>query len=164
MFRRHGCLVVLASALVTLPGAALAATPPDAGTTDAPDAMLGADLRPAERTFGAEPAPTQDRVFRAEPPLTATPRATCGPGSKPEPGMQGRVPPGADPAGYRCNITQIGQEGTAGGFKVERYTDKAGHDCAYYDTTLLFPTNAFSAVLSAQTSGTAVLDLSLIHI
>ena len=29
-----------------------------------------------------------------------------------------------------------------GGYKALRFTDKAGHECAYYDTTLLFPTNA----------------------
>ena len=31
--------------------------------------------------------------------------------------------------------------GTVGGFKVERYVDAAGHDCAYYETTLMYPTN-----------------------
>ena len=45
--------------------------------------------------------------------------------------------------------------GTVGGFKVERYVDAAGHDCAYYDTTLLFPTN----VLDAE-GGVNVLDMA----
>jgi hypothetical protein len=44
--------------------------------------------------------------------------------------------------GYRCNLTPFGEHGPSGGFKVERYVDEAGHECAYYDTTLLFPTNA----------------------
>jgi hypothetical protein len=35
----------------------------------------------------------------AEPPLAATPRAECGPGSKPEPGIQGRVPAGSATTG-----------------------------------------------------------------
>ena len=26
-----------------------------------------------------------------------------------------------------------------GGYRVERYVDKAGHECAFYDSTLLFP-------------------------
>ena len=37
---------------------------------------------------------------------------------------------------------RIGQHGSTGGFKVRRYVDKAGRECAYYDTTLLFPINA----------------------
>ncbi|MGH8986064.1 MAG: LVIVD repeat-containing protein, partial [Acidimicrobiia bacterium] len=40
-------------------------------------------------------------------------------------------------------------------FKVERYVDEAGHECAYYDTTLTFPTNIFDAV-----AGVNVLDMS----
>jgi len=90
----------------------------------------------------------------------AAPRAQCGPGSQPEPGLQGRVPAGAPADGYRCNTTQLSHEGTAGGYKVERYVDAAGRECAYYDTTLLFPTNALPATLSAQLTGVAVLDMS----
>ena len=72
--------------------------------------------------------------------------------------MQGRVPPGANPNGYRCNIDLFGRHGASGGYKVERFVDKAGRECAYYDTTLLFPTNAFT--LSSQGTGVAVLDMS----
>lgn len=89
----------------------------------------------------------------------ATPRAKCGPGSRPEPGMQGRVPADAAPEGYTCNITQVGHHGSSGGYKALRFTDSAGRECAYYDTTLLFPTNALT--LSAERStGVAVLDMS----
>jgi len=90
----------------------------------------------------------------------ATPRAECGPGSQPETGIQGRVPASAPADGFRCNITQVGREGVAGGYKVERFVDRAGHECAYYDTSLLFPTNALEASLSLQPTGTAVLDMS----
>src|SRR3954453_21265513 len=80
---------------------------------------------------------------RAEPPQVATPRAVCGPGSKPEPGIQGRVPAGsADEGGLHSNGTLVGRQGTSGGFKVLRYIDPAGHECAFYDTALLFPINA----------------------
>ena len=98
-----------------------------------------------------------------EPPLTPTPKAKCGPGSTPEPGLQGRLAKedvdsekAAD--GYRCNMTVVGHSGETGGFKVLRYVDKAGHECAYYDTTLLFPTNTFN--LSFEPTGVAVLDMS----
>ncbi len=98
-----------------------------------------------------------------EPPLQATPRAKCGPGSHPLAGVQGRVPASAinSPAaahGYTCNLTLIGHQGTTGGFKVLRYVDKHGHVCAYYDTTLLFPTNALT--LSGTSLGVAVLDMT----
>jgi len=112
--------------------------------------------------FGQQPLamPAQQRP---EPSTAAAPRAKCLPGSTPEPGIQGRVAAadiasGKAAKGYQCNISQIGQSGATGGFKVLRYTDRNGHECAYYDTTLLFPTNVTS--LSAEPTGVAVLDMS----
>jgi hypothetical protein len=61
-------------------------------------------------------------------------------------------------AGFTCNTELVGHEGRSGGFKVERFVDRAGHECAYYDTTLLFPTNIQH--LSDQPTGTAVVDMS----
>ena len=92
-----------------------------------------------------------------------TPNAGCGPGSRPEPGMQGRVPAdaiasGAADKGYTCNTQQVGHEGKSGGFRVHRFVDRAGRECAYYDTTLLFPLNAQN--LGDQPTGVAVLDMS----
>ena len=96
----------------------------------------------------------------------ATPKADCGPGSKPETGLQGRVSPedhasGRAARGFRCNTELVGQYripnaiGTVGGFKVERYVDASGNDCAYYDTTLLYPTN-----LLDQEGGVNVVDMN----
>jgi hypothetical protein len=104
--------------------------------------------------------------FGPEPPLLPTPRANCGPGSRPETGIQGRVSPedhasGRAAQGFTCNTELVGAYtkpnamGTVGGFKVERYVDAAGHDCAYYDTTLMFPTNALDAE-----GGVNVMDMS----
>jgi len=101
-----------------------------------------------------------------EPQLLATPQGECGPGSRPETGIQGRVSPedhasGRAAKGFTCNTQQVGSFikpnalGTVGGFKVERYVDASGHDCAYYDTTLMFPTN----LLDAE-GGVTVLDMS----
>jgi hypothetical protein len=112
-----------------------------------------------------EPSPLPIRQA-LEPPLEPTPQAKCGPGSRPETGVQGRVSradheSGRAAAGYECNaevVAHYGKEsplGTVGGFKVERYVDEAGHECAYYDTTLLFPTNLIDAE-----SGVNVLDMS----
>jgi hypothetical protein len=80
--------------------------------------------------------------------------------------MQGRVSReevdnGRAAQGYTCNTEQVGSYtvptaiGTVGGFKVERYVDAAGRNCAYYDTTLLFPTNILDL-----NAGVNVLDMS----
>jgi hypothetical protein len=94
----------------------------------------------------------------AEPPLTATPRAKCGPGSHPEPGVQGRVPAGSATNGLNCNTTLVSHQGNTGGFKVWRYSDTNGHTCAFYDTALLFPFNAVR--LFGESHGVAVLDMA----
>ena len=100
-------------------------------------------------------APVQRNV---EPPLTAAPLAHCGPGSRPEPGVDGRVPAGSGDKGLWCNITQVAHQGTSGGFKVFRYVDTKGHVCAFYDTALLFPTNGINP--AGPSLGVAVLDMS----
>ena len=92
------------------------------------------------------------------PPMDATPRATCGPNSKPEPSFQGRVPEGSATDGLWCNVQVLSHQGTSGGFKVLRYIDTQGHECAFYDTALLFPLNAFN--LNADGAGVAVLDMT----
>lgn len=95
-----------------------------------------------------------------------TPQASCGPGSRPETGIQGRVSQadhdaGRAAEGFTCNTEMVGSYtvpnalGTVGGFKVERYVDSSGRECAYYDSTLLFPSN----ILNAEV-GVNVLDMS----
>jgi hypothetical protein len=91
----------------------------------------------------------------------ATPQAECGPGALPETDVQGRVPTadydnGRTAQGYQCNAEQVGHEGDSGGFRVHRYVDGAGHECAYYDTTLLVGTQ----VLLGPNVGVAVLDMT----
>jgi hypothetical protein len=115
------------------------------------------DLLAIGQGSGEEPAQVAT-VKRAEPPFTATPRAACGPGSKKEPGIQGRVPEGSATDGLHCNVDLIAHQGTSGGFKVLRYVDTHGRECAYYDTALLYPTNALK--LSGDSLGVAVLDMS----
>ena len=104
------------------------------------------------------PAGAADPVIPAP-----TPKAQCGPGSKPETGTQGRVS-AADVAsgraaqGYTCNTEVKGHYGRTGGFKVFRYIDTAGHECAFYDSTLLFPTAV--GTNPGQRLGVFVLDMS----
>jgi len=103
---------------------------------------------PSAAAAGGAPAPTR--------------RATCGPGSRPEPDLQGRAPrsefeTGTAQEGYRCNLEEISQFGTKGGYKVHRYVDKAGRECAYYDSTLLFPG---SLANRENLTGVYVLDMT----
>ena len=70
----------------------------------------------------------------------------CDNGSRPEK-VQGKVPKadyesGRAAKGYSCNARRVSQFGNSGGYRVERYVDKAGHECAYWDSTLLWPHNA----------------------
>ncbi|MCU1595907.1 MAG: hypothetical protein JWO12_3299 [Frankiales bacterium] len=92
--------------------------------------------------------------------MGATPDAPCDRTSRPETSIQGRVPAkdfasGRAAKGYTCNLVDVGHEGTSGGFQVHRYTDKAGHECGFYDGTLLFPTNEPNSP-----GGVVVLDMS----
>jgi hypothetical protein len=91
-----------------------------------------------------------------------TPKAQCGPGSKPET-TQGRVPAadfanGRAAQGYTCNLEQISHYGTAAGFRVHRYVDAAGHECAFYDSAPMFPFGVLQA--PGKTPGVFVLDMS----
>ena len=121
-------------------------------------------LQAVGQVFSQSPAAVGARA--AEPALLPTPEATCGPGSTPETDIQGRVTPedvesGRAQAGITCNTEVVGQYrvpnayGTVGGFKVERYVDAAGHECGYYDTTLMWPTNVLD-----REGGVNVLDMS----
>jgi hypothetical protein len=93
-----------------------------------------------------------------------TPKAQCGPGSKPETAEQGRVPAadfkdGRAAQGYTCNLELIGRDGSNAGFRVYRYIDTAGHECGFYDSGPLLP---FQVFLSSpgHTAGVFVLDMS----
>ena len=92
-----------------------------------------------------------------------TPQAACGPGARPETGVQGRVSQadydsGRATRGYRCNTRPVAKQGSTGGFKVLRYTDRRGQTCAYYDSTLLFPGDVlFNA---GEGLGVLVLDMA----
>ena len=105
---------------------------------------------------GAKAATTTPKV------AAATPRATCGKGSRPEGKVQGRVPladytSGRAVKGYTCNAGAVSHIGSTGGFKTFRYTDRTGRVCAFYDGTLLFPTSVFH---DNEAPGVHVLDMS----
>ncbi len=115
------------------------------------------DLAALGQGQGQTPAPAPV-MMRPQPPQVAAPRAVCGPGSRPEPSIQGRIPAGSDPAGFQCNLKLLSHAGQSGGFKTLRYIDEAGRECAFYDTALLFPTNATN--LGGTSLGVKVLDMS----
>jgi len=81
----------------------------------------------------------------AAPSAAPTPGTACDRGSLPE-ASQGRAPltdvaTGRYAKGYTCNARQISHVGRSGGYRVERYVDAKGHECAFADSTLLYPTN-----------------------
>ena len=115
---------------------------------------------------------SQLKAVPAEPVLRAVPRAVCGPHARKETGIQGRISradhlSGLAAKGLQCNAELVGKHtqekagvdgtivGTVGGYKVLRYKDKQGNECAYYDTSLLPPTNAGDGNL-----GVRVLDMN----
>jgi hypothetical protein len=147
-------------AVLTVVSCLLAAVP---AVGHDPDRTVPGD-EPLMRMFGQpELAQTRDEptahATQAGGPA-ATPKARCSAGSDPEPGLQGRnaadAPGRAD--GFRCNTTLVGHHESGGGYKVLRYIDETGRECAIYDTTLLFPLNALN--LSTQPTGVAVLDMT----
>src|SRR5205823_2793752 len=84
------------------------------------------------------------------------PKARCGPGSKPETGLQGEVPmadqfDGRSQQGYRCNLALVGQYAGNGGAIMMAW---AGH-CAYMATGYS-PTDPDYA----QKKGVVVIDVS----
>ena len=91
-----------------------------------------------------------------------TPGVPCAPGSLPEE-MQGRAPAsdvasGRYEQGYTCNATVVGRSGVSGGYRVERYVDAAGHECAYTDSSAFVGENVPYA--GPDGTGVYVLDVS----
>jgi hypothetical protein len=145
--------VVLAA--VAAASLACAAAAPASALSPPPNPLN--DLFALGQGSGDKPA-TVPIQRHAEPPLKATPLVRCRRGSHRQPGVDGRVPEGSARKGFNCNISRISHQGTEGGFKVYRYVDRAGHVCAYYDSTLMFPLNALNP--GAGSVGVIVLDMS----
>jgi hypothetical protein len=121
------------------------------------------DLEAMLALTGAQLAHQLTPVVAPAPPLRAVPRATCGPGSHPLAGMQGRVTRAdinskAAKQGWSCNTREVSRLSTPGGFRVWRYKDTAGHTCAYYDTSFTGPANVVS-LLGGPTLGVKVVDM-----
>ncbi|GAB2742908.1 LVIVD repeat-containing protein [Nocardioides pakistanensis] len=89
--------------------------------------------------------------------------ATCDRQSRPESDIPGRVPAeafesGRAAKGYTCNVRQVAHYGETGGLKVHRFADSSGHVCAFYDSTILFPTDALTNGVTGL--GTYVMDMT----
>lgn len=116
---------------------------------------------PAAVADATRPTPAVDS---GAPP--ASPKAACGPGSRPEPGLQGRlsqadIDSGLALQGITCNTELVGSYttpdsyATVGGWKVERYADAHGHECAYYDASNIYPLGVLDGAV-----GVHVLDMT----
>ncbi|PWN03791.1 hypothetical protein DJ010_06880 [Nocardioides silvaticus] len=109
-------------------------------------------------TFAADAFDDEPRV------ASPVPEARCGPGSRPEGDLQGRVPKadytsGRAARGYLCNTRQVGHYGGTGGFKTLRYVDRTGRVCAYYDSDPIMPRDILGGVLE-DGLGVVALDMS----
>ena len=151
MKRLFGVLLLL----MVWPGAAAAQNQPGLPTNDLQGLL--------SLTGGQTPLPVAVQQ-PAEPALTPVPEAQCDANSTPLAGMQGRVTreqtesPEAE-RGWACNLKPISNHPTPGGFRVWRYVDRAGHECAFYDASLLGPLNVVSLV-AGPGQGVVVLDMS----
>lgn len=90
----------------------------------------------------------------------STPGIPCEDSSLAETGTQGDIPAedvasGRMNKGYFCNAQLRSHTGVGGGFRIERYVDKAGHVCAYFDSGTLFP-----GTIHPEGSGVWVLDMA----
>ena len=87
-------------------------------------------------------------------PSLAVQKARCGPSDKPEPDLQGQVSAAQRVAGYKgnnCNLELVGQHrGDGSSWQYSFFTDRAGHQCGYYDTS--------SATVNRTQRGVVVLD------
>ncbi|WP_370249877.1 LVIVD repeat-containing protein [Nocardioides sp.] len=161
--RRRPLLVLLLLLCLGVPGAAVTARAAEGGGLQGPELPLN-DLEALTALTGAQLADQKRPVIAPAPRLRAVPRARCGAGSRPLAGTQGRVPQAALDApggrrGWTCNTRWVARVPTPGGFRVWRYTDRAGRTCLYYDTSFSGPANVLS-LLAGPTVGTKVVDVT----
>jgi hypothetical protein len=165
LVERRPRLAALAAAALGSASIVVALASPGAGNAQSGPLLPLNDLQPVLGLLIGGQMPAQAPVQTpTEPTLLPSPPATCGPGSHPLSGEQGRVPAAAlfSPAGahgYTCNLSVLSHQGSSGGYKVWRYVDHQGHVCAFYDTALVYPINAISLAGPAST-GVAVLNMA----
>lgn len=90
----------------------------------------------------------------AAPPSTAIKSADCGPGSRPETGLQGQVPladreSGRNQEGYSCNLKLLGEYQGEG----SSWVSPSYRDCAYMSTS-------FSGIPTKRSQGVQVVDVA----
>src|SRR6266852_6181864 len=99
-------------------------------------------------------APSQENAL-----LVPVPRAVCGPGDHPESALQGQVPAALRASGFQgfnCNLQLIGQSrGDGASWQHAFFKDRAGHNCAYYDTS-----SPVNGTANRTHLGTVVIDVS----
>ena len=104
----------------------------------------------------------EEYLGRTKPYAGPTKAIGCDRRSRPEK-IQGKAPrsdyeSGRAAKGYSCNARLVSRFGETGGYRVERYVDKAGNECAYWDSTLLWPNTVPDQ--GTEGPGTYVLDMS----
>ena len=140
--------VLIAAALAAVLMWALGSVPPEQAQPKATGHSHALDHHgPAIGGPETRRSPSLANYFgKSEPYDGPTKGIRCDAGSRREK-TQGKVPLADYESGraaktYFCNARRVSNYGTTGGYRVERYVDKAGHECAYWDSTLLWPHNA----------------------
>src|SRR5581483_11720314 len=121
---------VLLAAAVLLAGTAIAVATSSSNPVN--DLLTGLVHQVSGGVNIAQP-PLQEN---GAPPFAAVAPPSCDSTSRPDPSpVDGRVPasviPSAEHGGFTCNLTVVAHQGHSGGFKVWRYFDEQGHECAY---------------------------------
>ncbi|MDP9069001.1 MAG: hypothetical protein M3N53_11755 [Actinomycetota bacterium] len=165
MHQRPSYRVAVAAALAgTLVAALVSAPAADIGVRDhASHDQAAHDHSAPIGGPPVNPSASLARYFgRTDPYAGPTPQIPCDEGSLPEE-VQGKAPlkdykSGRAKRGYFCNAREVSHFGTSGGYRVARYVDSAGRECAFWDTTLLWPHNAPEQ--GAEGPGVYVMDMS----
>jgi hypothetical protein len=163
-FGVRGRAIALAAVVLAGTGTWLGAGAADGSGGVAGPTLPTNDLEALLSLTASQLANEKPAVIAPGPKLKAVPAARCGAGSHPLAGVQGRVSAKAmatkrAKTGWTCNLAKVGHYATPGGFRVWRYTDPAGHVCAYYDTSFASPANLIS-LLAGPSLGVEVLDMS----
>jgi hypothetical protein len=153
----------LMAAALLIPAGASATRSIDGATHTHASGALHQHALPVGGPEGGQDASIARYFGRTKPYAGPTKGIGCDAKSRPEK-VQGKAPAadyknGRAKKGYFCNARMIAQFGTSGGYRVERYVDKAGNECAYWDSTLLWPHNAPHQE-DTQGPGVYVMDMS----
>lgn len=162
VFTAVGAVVATTAAVVGIAYASGSDSPPAldtassvaSGHTHSAQATTESESTSEAETTSDTPQSSTSEAPPAESPEGIAQAADCGPGSSPEPGIQGQVPladrqNGRSGQGYSCNLEKLGQYQGEGA----SWVNPSYKNCAYMATSL-------GGALQKKSQGTQVVDVS----